>query len=221
MLGTSGVTGLQTSSRQYQSTGGIGSIIVTFKPGGLAAFTPYPIAEFQDANIDLDCIFPKQSVRDMEYRLQEAASAAERVQVVQSFLLSQHKQKSQSELIAEAAERIQLRRGDVSVERLAGELFVSKRTLERRFNAEIGITPKKFAGIVRFQRAIQLKHAGLSYLDLIESCNFSDHSHFAHDFKAFAGCTPEQFFGESLQPELAEQFNERKADSPVTHTMYQ
>ncbi|WP_350340480.1 DUF6597 domain-containing transcriptional factor [Paenibacillus hexagrammi] len=58
LLGSSGITGLQTSSKQYVSTGSIGTIIITFKPGGLKSFTPYPIHEFQDANVDLDLVFP-------------------------------------------------------------------------------------------------------------------------------------------------------------------
>ncbi|WP_350340520.1 helix-turn-helix domain-containing protein [Paenibacillus hexagrammi] len=85
----------------------------------------------------------------------------------------------------------------------------------------MGIGPKKFANIVRFQHAIQLRKSGLDYFDIMAGCHFSDQAHFTHDFKRLAGCSPEQFFRETLQPELAAQYNEIKADSPVSHTMYQ
>lgn len=222
LLGTSGITGLQTSFKEYASTGGIGTIIVRFKPGGLSMFTPYPIHEFQDANIDLEHIFQPRLVSGMEQRLREAADADERVHIVQAFLLSVYRQNKQREaLIIEAARRIQLLKGNLSIERLASEYFVGKRTLERQFNAHIGITPKKFANIVRFQHAIELKKSGLGYLDIIEACNFSDHAHFAHDFKAFAGCSPDHFFRHELQPELAGRFNSPPSALQAADTMYQ
>lgn len=52
LLDTSGITGLQTSFKEYKSTGKIGSFIIRFKPGGLGHFTSYPIHEFQNRTID-------------------------------------------------------------------------------------------------------------------------------------------------------------------------
>ncbi|RED51744.1 helix-turn-helix domain-containing protein [Cohnella lupini] len=221
LLGTSGISGLQTSFREYASTGAIGTIIVRFKPGGLAAFTQYPVHEFQDANIDLNQLFPPRLVSEMEYRLREASAAEERVAIVCAFLLSVFEQRTRDPMITEIARKIQLQRGQVSIERLAEEFFVGKRTLERKFKALIGSTPKKFANIVRFQQAIQLRKSGLDYLDIIEACDFSDHAHFAHDFKAFAGCSPDVFFRNELQPDLARHFNRIRAGTPDSHTMYQ
>jgi AraC-like DNA-binding protein len=221
MLGTSGITGLQTSFKEYVSTGAIGTIIVRFKPGGLAAFTPYPVHEFQDGNINLAQLFPPILVAEMEHRLREASAANERVAIVSAFLLSVYGQRNPDPLVMEAAKLIQMQRGRVSIDRLAGQLFVGRRTLERKFNSLIGSTPKKFAGIVRFQHAISLRKSGLDYLDIVEACDFSDHAHLAHDFKAFAGCSPETFFRNELQPELAKQFNIRNSDPSGAHTMYQ
>jgi AraC-like DNA-binding protein len=207
-MGTSGLTGLQSTYKEYVSTGSIGTIIVRFKPGGLAAFTPCPTHEFRDANIDLNLVFAPSAVSEMELRVREARTAEERVAAVQRFLWSIFRQKERDRFVQEAIRRMLTEPGSVAVERLAGELFVSKRTLERKFNEEVGISPKKFAGIVRFQRAIDLRKSGRGYLDIVEACGFSDHAHFAHDFKEFAGCSPERFFGAERQPELARHFNE-------------
>ncbi|MGG1516285.1 helix-turn-helix domain-containing protein [Paenibacillus oryzisoli] len=217
-MGSSGITGLQTSPRSYLSTGSIGTIILTFKPGGLAAFTPYSIQEFQDANVDLDCIFPKQLVADMEDRLREALDATERVSVVQEFLACCLQERQQDAWLVEAAQQIQLLQGNISVEQMAKDWFVSKRTLERKFNRHVGLTPKKFANLVRFQHVIALRKCGLDYLDIIAACQFSDHAHLIHDFEAFAGCSPEVFFRTMLQPDLADRFNGQAAGEP---TIYQ
>ncbi|MBO9610212.1 MAG: helix-turn-helix domain-containing protein [Paenibacillaceae bacterium] len=223
LLGTSGISGLQSTFREYVATGGIGTIIVRFKPGGLAAFTPYAADEFQDANVGLELLFPPRLVADMEERLREAATAAERIDIVCGFLLALLREPRDADAwLPDAAEHIQRHRGLVSIERLARHYYVSRRTLERRFNAIIGHTPKKFAGIARFQHAIELKKSGSGYLDIVEACGFADQAHFVHEFRTFAGSSPEAFFRQARQPELAATFNEAAAaDKGVSQTMYQ
>lgn len=222
MLGTSGITGMQTTFRKYISTGSIGTIIIRFKPGGLTAFTPYPINEFQDINLDLKLIFPPQLVSDMELRLSMSVNSVQRIAIVHAFLWSlfQLNHRQAEPLILEAARQIQLADGDISIKQLAGEYFVSNRTLERKFNSCIGITPKRFANIVRFQKALQLRKTGSDYLDIVHACHFSDHAHFVHDFNAFVGCSPEQFFLNEAQPELAKEFNALEAPTRIKHIMY-
>jgi AraC-like DNA-binding protein len=219
-LSSSGVTGMQTMSREYVSTGAIGTIIVRFKPGGLLPFVAYPVHEFLDSNTDLKLIFPPQAVEEMEQRIHEANSAAARIDAVNHCLLTVFKDKQEDRLLLHIAAQIGKQIGRVSVDLLAAQFFINKRTLERQFNQRIGISPKKFAGIVRFQNAIRLRKAGCGYLDIVELCGFSDHAHFARDFKALAGCAPEQFFRNEAQPELARHFNEYEATASFKPIMY-
>ena len=219
-MGSSGITGIHTTVKEYVGTGAIGTIIIVFRPGGLSRFTSYPLHEFHNADVPLELVFPGQAVRDMEEMLAGASGAAERVGIVQQFLGSLLLDNDREQLVSQAAHIIVQRHGVVSVERLAAHLYVSKRTLERKFNALIGASPKQFANIVRFQRTIQLRHAGYDYLDIVEACRFSDHAHYAKDFKAFAGCSPEQFFHSEVQPELKKVFNESKAASRSNQHLY-
>ncbi|MGO4546421.1 helix-turn-helix domain-containing protein [Paenibacillus sp. 2TAB23] len=219
-MGSSGLTGVQTSVKEYLSTGAIGTIIVQFKPGGLTPFTAYPIHEFQDANTPLDLIFPSKEVHEMEERLLYATHAADRVGIVQRFLVCRLRNNYEEHSILYAAQHIMKRHGDVSIERLATQSYMSKRTLERKFNALIGASPKHFASIVRFQHAIRLHNAGNDYLDIVQACGYSDHAHFAKSFKAFAGRTPAQFFNSEFQPELKKSFNKSDASSSTDQQLY-
>ncbi|MBP1989354.1 helix-turn-helix domain-containing protein [Paenibacillus eucommiae] len=220
LLSTSGITGLQTTYKTYKSTASIGTILIRFKPGGLTSFTPYPIHEFRDANVDLKLIFPAHFVSEMEHQLHEAVNMSERLTIVHKFLLSVYRHHKADEMIRQMSRQIQQQSGPISIGQLAGQFFASKRTVERRFKDFIGISPKKFANIVRFQQAIQLRKAGTNYLDIVHACNFSDHAHFAHDFKTFTGCSPERFFGSEVQPELARHFNDNHTKPLIQHTMY-
>ncbi|MDG0810547.1 helix-turn-helix domain-containing protein [Cohnella rhizosphaerae] len=211
-LGSSGITGMHGTVKEYVSTGAIGTIIVPFKPGGLSRFTRYPIHEFQDADVSLELVFPEPGVREMEERLAGASGAEERVGIVQRFLISALRDHEEERWLLHAAHRIMKRQGNLSIAELAGQLYVSKRTLERKFNALIGASPKQFAGIVRFQHAIRLRHAGCDYLDIVQACGYTDHAHFAKDFKSFAGVRPDAFFRSEVQPELKKSYQEGETE---------
>ncbi|ACT00417.1 helix-turn-helix domain-containing protein [Paenibacillus sp. JDR-2] len=218
-MGTSGLTGLQTTPKEYVSTGSIGTIIVRFKPGGLTRFTRYPVHEFQDLNVELEHIFPLKHVALLEEQLAYASSAQERVTIVERFFLTVLREGEEDRLIQQIAFQMIRREGKVNVEQLVAESYVSRRTLERKFNAVIGASPKKFATIIRFQHTIRLRKSGYDYLDIVEACGYTDHAHFAKDFKAYAGSTPEQFFQNEAQPELSKTFNE--GESLLEQNMYQ
>ncbi|MDF2926575.1 MAG: transcriptional regulator, AraC family [Paenibacillaceae bacterium] len=219
-MGVSGITGMQSTVKEYVSTGAIGTLIIQFKPGGLSQFTKYPIHEFKNANVPLELVFPARSVHEMEERLACAGAAAERVGVVQQFLVSLLRDKEEEQPVLLAARHIMTRHGAVSVEGLAAQLYMSKRTLERKFNALVGASPKMYASIIRFQHAIALRSNGCDYLDIVHACGYADQAHFAKDFRAFAGCTPEQFFHSEFQPELKKVFNKTEAPSGLNQSMY-
>ncbi len=219
-MGSSGITGIHSTVKEYVSTGAIGTIIIIFKPHGLSHFTPYPLFEFHNADVPLELVFHAPSVRELEEKLGNASSANERVSLVQQFLLaSLRSDREERHWISEAIRLISTERGALSVERLAAQLYVSQRTLQRSFNVLVGASPKQFANIVRFQHAISLRHAGYSYLDIVQACGYTDHAHFAKAFKAFAGCGPESFFSCEAQTELNKAFGDPH-DSPSEQQLY-
>jgi len=68
----------------------------------------------------------------------------------------------------------------------------STRTISRWFNHDIGISPKKIARIVRFNKALYALHAEKEtgfYFDF----GYFDQAHFLREFKEFTGITPEAY----------------------------
>jgi AraC-like DNA-binding protein len=76
------------------------------------------------------------------------------------------------------------------VERLAGEVGWSRKRLWSRFRAQIGITPKRAAQLIRFDRAAHRLAAGHSAVLAAAESGYADQSHLHRDVAAFSGLTP-------------------------------
>jgi AraC-like DNA-binding protein len=68
----------------------------------------------------------------------------------------------------------------------------SQRRFIQLFDQQVGLTPKLFFRVSRFQRAVLTVHnAGeVDWAGLALDCGYYDQAHFIHDFQAFAGITP-------------------------------
>ena len=75
-------------------------------------------------------------------------------------------------------------------ERLAEETGWSRRHLSQRFREEIGLTPKAFGRLLRFQRAIELLREGEPLADAAFAAGYADQPHMNRDFRAFYGAPP-------------------------------
>ncbi len=82
--------------------------------------------------------------------------------------------------------------GNVSLQQVQQELKLSERTLERKFKQAVGVSPKLFARITRFQQSLdnlrQNQYNKLS--DVAYGNDYADQSHFIRVFKEFTGFTP-------------------------------
>ncbi|MFF8778950.1 helix-turn-helix domain-containing protein [Streptomyces sp. NPDC015140] len=81
-------------------------------------------------------------------------------------------------------------RGRVRVDGLAGEVGWSRKHLSARFTAQLGITPKRAARLVRFDHAAHLLAAGLAPAAAATEGGYADQSHLHREVRAFTGLTP-------------------------------
>jgi AraC-like DNA-binding protein len=97
-------------------------------------------------------------------------------------------------LVGDAVRAIRASHGAVEIDALARELGVTARTLQRRFAASAGLSPKSLARIVRFQRVFAAWRDDPQSLSraALESGYF-DQSHLVRDFRDFAGAPPAGF----------------------------
>jgi AraC-like DNA-binding protein len=80
--------------------------------------------------------------------------------------------------------------GQARVEGLAAEVGWSRKRLWSRFGSQIGLTPKRAAQLVRFDRAVHRLAAGYSAAQVAAETGYADQSHRNREVMAFAGVTP-------------------------------
>lgn len=191
------VSGISSTYADIYTQGTSGLITVTFLPYGACNFFRFPLNQIEDTIADMDDLY-KESIRLVEEQIAAAATITERVAVVEDFLLRQLSPKYERELsiIQKGVSIINETRGQITAMELANRLFLSPKSLERKFAALLGKTPKQFLRIVRFQDVIhRFSQKDYSYLtDYAYMGGYFDQAHFVKDFKALSGYTPKEFF---------------------------
>jgi AraC-like DNA-binding protein len=81
---------------------------------------------------------------------------------------------------------------DLCLPRLLRALKLSERQLERRFTVAVGVSPKTYLRVRRFNQALRLMKSRRypTLASIAYALNFSDQSHFIRDLKTFSGITP-------------------------------
>lgn len=98
-----------------------------------------------------------------------------------------------------ALARLHATSGNLEIGSLTDELSCSRRYLITQFNDHVGVPPKLFARILRFQRACSLADGGrLGWSEVAQLSGYYDHAHLIRDFHDFAGRTPASFAAASL-----------------------
>lgn len=195
-LSNAGITGFADSFRTYQNTAGIGTVLVYFTETGLSNFTDCPVSHLFCESISLEHLFNRAKVNEVTARLSAADSDVERIAIVERFLFSELKTFDTNRMLNEAIHRIYQSKGTLRINDLGKQLYTSASVLERRFKNDVGVTPKKFASIVRFNNILEALRGGAPLLDVCYNNNYFDQAHFIRDFKTFTGETPTGF----LQP---------------------
>lgn len=139
---------------------------------------------------------------ELRDRMGTLQSVEERVNCFQSFLLSRLDACTHSDAFVEfAVKEILRQRGRVSIEELCRDGGYSRQHVDRKFAEFVGLSPKKFAGIIRFYHAYkalngQAGERGESSLLLSEDDLYEDYydqSHFIREFKRYTGVSPRDY----------------------------
>lgn len=143
-------------------------------------------------------------------RLAGASGFEERVGLAELFLLGRLPQVAERTTIARVAMVAFRGQGRIRVDQMARGVALSTRQFERQFERELGMPPKLFARIARFQGALDAKLVapGRTWLDIAHGTGYFDQMHLIRDFRRLSGMGPSGLLaqlGDTRPPALAAQ----------------
>ena len=168
---------------------------IHFKPGGAFPFLGLPAGDLADTHVDLETLWGPSAHRLRE-RLCEARTSAERFQLLQEALLSRLcAGVEQHYAVSAALEMFRKNHAGPRVREAAKYLGLSQRRFIQVFKAEVGITPKLFSRIQRFQqtRTFIQHNPSINWADLAVDLGYFDQSHFIREFVEFSGLSPTDY----------------------------
>jgi AraC-like DNA-binding protein len=163
---------------------------VSFAPGGAAPFLDRPAAELRNQTVSLETVWGHAG-RSLRARLLDAPTPRAKFHVLGAALRTQLTASEASSFVDEAVEVIRSHAGNVSVAGLVEHTGYSHRHVVDRFRNRIGLSPKRFCRVVRFQALLsRVQDAPVDWAQLALKCGYYDQAHLIRDFRAFAAMTP-------------------------------
>jgi AraC-like DNA-binding protein len=162
-------------------------------PGAAEAMFGVPAHELAERHTALQDLWGDTFVAAARERLAELRSLEERLDAFETILGGRVPvARGVHPGIAQALEQL---RGCMHVRDVVRSSGCSHRTFISHFTRSVGLTPKLYSRVLRFQRA--LRHAtapaGPLWIDVALSAGYSDQAHFAREFRELAGVTPTEY----------------------------
>ena len=161
---------------------------IIVRPGGFGGLFRERADLFFEQSISLDSVWRDSWLLE---RLGEARSPEEKLCALERSLFGLLRRDSCRSPLVDQAMYLFGRR-HLSVAECARSAGISERRLSQVFREEVGVAPKMWCRIHRFQQAAKALHAGVDvpWPELALRCGYYDQSHFANDFRAFSGIDP-------------------------------
>jgi AraC-like DNA-binding protein len=165
---------------------------VQFKPGGAAAFLPLPAAELRDEVVSLECLWGT-SAFDLREWVLEAATAAQRVHILERWLLAHLTPACAAHpAVTFALEAFRDASARPAVAAVIERIGISPPRFIQLFRDAVRLAPKQFCRIRRFQQVLYALDgdAPVRWGELAATYGYFDQAHLIHEFQAFSGLTP-------------------------------
>ncbi len=161
---------------------------VSFRPGGAAPFLGVPADELRDQHVSLADLWGAAGARVRE-RLLDAPRPHGLLRVLEQILMERVRALEVDPCVQWAMDALD--RG-APVGAVTDRLGLSPARFIRRFAATVGLTPKRYARLRRFDRVLSSVAAGraIDWARVALDCGYFDQAHLIHEFRDFSGLSP-------------------------------
>jgi AraC-like DNA-binding protein len=178
--------------------GGQRTVFARLPLGSYHAVLGKPASEFAGRIVALRDLWDTAAMQRLEEQLAAASDAGSAVVTLKAAIAERLEPRTcfdtNTRLAQCAARRLQSR----SVASVAENLGVSERHLRRVFREVVGLSPKAFFKVMRFERALKAARDGRNpgWSEIAVDAGYYDQAHMIADFRSIAGTTPREFLAE-------------------------
>lgn len=173
---------------------------VKFRPHGLFALTTANIGELTNATVSASEIWGRAAEK-LSKAIASSVDGAEAIGHIEDFLeaeLSKNEKRLDIDthnFISGIVDHAIELKGNMSVSEIADQFGLCERQIERKFKERIGMSPKSFLRVVRFNACLDelRKNRTDTTITILHSCGYYDQTHFIKEFKHFAELLPSEF----------------------------
>ncbi len=169
--------------------------VINFHKGKAYPFVQMPLNELTDSVVDGDLVLTNE-IMELREMVLEAPFISNKFFIAENFL---HKifcnKLIVNPFIEFAVNKIVQSPNQMSIEHISNKIGYSQKHLIKLFKDNVGLSPKGFLKIIRFQKAISeiADTKSPDWTGIAFESGYYDQAHFINDFKAFSGFTPSQY----------------------------
>lgn len=169
---------------------------VELTPGGASPLFGHDAEALASTHVSLDALWGREAERVRE-RVLEARTPGDKLRALGDALAARalRRPRPRDPAVDFALAAFADPSRACTVADVIGQLGTSPKRFIRRFTEQVGLTPKRYCRVKRFQQAVSAIDRGerVSWAGVAASCGYYDQAHFIHDFRAFAGLTPTEY----------------------------
>jgi len=199
--GLAGLTGPRTGCFAIDTTIQDRVIGIEFQPGGTFPFFREPAGELANQSVALDCLWGATAGEIREQLL--AAPSVDAMFVVLERALHQRLVRPLELHPAVGFARAHICRVPhiATVGGVVDRVGLSQRRFIELFRDQVGLAPKAFCRVRRFQRVLESVHrrASVDWAQVALAGGYYDQAHFIHDFQEFSGMTPAAYLARATE----------------------
>jgi len=200
------ITGIQTGPMVVEAPPGRCRVLgVRFHPPGAWAVFGLSLSDLTNLTTDL-CDVSGAVAGELAERCSDAGDSESRVRAAIQWLCEMLTRLTPAlqpdPVVHRVAMRIAGAAGAVRIDALRAECGIDTRRLATLFRQQVGVTPKRFARIHRFRRALELLHGvPLPMAQIAFAAGYYDQSHMVNELNELSGLTPGQLRAAPRYPE--------------------
>lgn len=168
--------------------------VIQFKPFGAYPFFHCPIHELNERIVSAEKIFGDKILELREDILSKRTSE-EKFKTAEKWLVDKfHQDKIPSTELLSVLKKLQTE-PVVNHAKIVASYSKTQKHLIDQFKKYIGLTPKYYQRILRFNEILKQIHQSekIEWSQVAYQCEYADQSHFIKEFKHFSGINPQKF----------------------------